>query len=110
MQSFGGENIPSFRKESSDKKNIELWLKDLDDTWQAAEKNAAFGVYFIAAFCIQQAVEKALKTAIIALKHEAPPKVHNLIRLQAELAGKINFSDEQIHFLRRLTAASHETR
>ena len=51
-----------------------------------------------------------MKVAIIALKHEVPPKVHNLIRLQAEIAGKIDLNDEQIHFLRILTSAAHETR
>jgi HEPN domain-containing protein len=91
-------------------RDVDLWLRDLADTVDAAEKNMASGVYFIAAFCIQQAVEKALKAAILALKHEVPPKVHSLVKLYAEVADKVNFDDEQIRFLRVLTSASHETR
>jgi HEPN domain-containing protein len=109
----GGKHIskkPNPSSESQSKKDLELWLRDLNDTLDAAEKNIAVGVYFIAAFCIQQSVEKALKAAIIALKQEAPPKVHNLVRLHAEVADKINLTDEQVRFLRILTTASHETR
>jgi len=57
--------------------------------------------YLYVLFCCQQAVEKALKTVIVMRTGELPPRVHNLLRL-AEAAG-IEFDQEQIHFLTKLS-------
>jgi len=97
-------------KTDSAGESVDLWLRDLDDTMTIAKKNFEIGLYVSAAFYIQMSVEKALKTAIIAFKHEAPLKVHNLVRLYAEIQDLVKLTDVQVSFLRVLTSASHETR
>ena len=58
--------------------------------------------YLYVLFCCQQAVEKALKCAIVRQTGEFPPRDHNLIRL-GEAAG-IELSGEQRRFLGELSA------
>jgi HEPN domain-containing protein len=62
------------------------------------------------AFWLHLTVEKALKTAIVVLKKEVPPKVHNLVELHSKIADEVKLTDEQIRFLRQLTLAVRETR
>jgi len=49
---------------------VDLWLKDSDDSLKVAKDNMALGNYYVAALYTHQVVEKALKAAIIALKPE----------------------------------------
>ena len=58
---------------------------------------------FQPAFYTHLAVEKALKTAIIALCNELPEKTHRLQRLYGRIANEVPLSEEQIAFLEELT-------
>jgi HEPN domain-containing protein len=66
---------PGLRREAR------LWweqgLKDLE----VARRLLEGGDYNYAAFLAHQAVEKALKAAIIEIRGELPPKLHNLVEL-----------------------------
>ena len=48
----------SFSKKSPNKKEVELWLRDLDDTWEAAQKAAAAGIYFVPLFVYIKPLKK----------------------------------------------------
>lgn len=87
-----------------------MWLRDLEDTVKNAKDLRDAGFYDVATLYIQLAVEKALKAAIAALKGKEPPKDHNLARLYFKIADKVNLSDEEVLFLRKLTGAAYGTR
>jgi len=75
------------------------WLRTALDDLEDARVLLRAGRYADAAFHAHQAAEKALKAAIIELKGELPPRIHNLVRL-AEILG---VSDENmLDMLRRL--------
>ena len=63
----------------SDRKYVSLWMEKADHDYQAAiliiEQNPA--ILDIACFHLQQAVEKYLKTFLVA-KHQDFPRTHNL--------------------------------
>ena len=90
--------------------NLGMWLKDLEYTMNKAKKLVELEQYDTAAFYIHLAVEKAMKAAIVALKNDEPPRVHNLVQLHVKIADNVALSDKQIRFLRRLTTAAFETR
>ena len=75
------------------------------DTARAMQKS---GRYLYVLFCCQQAVEKMLKAVIARNTSEAPPRVHQLVRL-AEVAV-LSLSEEQQEFLRDLSAYYIQTR
>ena len=77
--------------------------KSLEYTIDVAKKNFEMGLFVPAAFYTHLAVEKALKTAIIALCNELPEKTHRLQRLYGKIANEIPLTDEQIRFLEELT-------
>ena len=89
---------------------VNLWLKDLDDTLKVASDNFTLGNYHVAAFYTHQAVEKALKAVIIALKHKAPPKTHRLRLLYSEVATEVPLTAEQLRFLGELTPVARRAR
>ena len=62
------------------------WLRAAEDDLVDAEVLLRAGRYAAAAFHAHQAAGKALKAAIIALRGELPPRIHNLVRL-AEVLG-----------------------
>lgn len=75
------------------------WLRAAEDDIEDAKTLLRAGRYAGAAFHAHQAAEKALKAAIIELKRELPPKIHNLIAL----ARRLGVDDEEIlEALRRL--------
>lgn len=82
---------------------IKLWLEDSDDSLKVARDNLASRNYHITAFCTHQAVEKALKAAVIALKHKMPPKIHTLDELYDEVSAEVSLTEEQRDFLVELT-------
>ena len=82
---------------------VELWLEDSDDSLKVARDNLALRNYHIAAFYTHQAVEKALKAAVIAFKREMPPKIHVLDKLYDELSANVSLTEEQKDFLVELT-------
>jgi len=89
---------------------IRLWLKDLDDSLKMLDKIVNCKAYPIVVFWLHLTVEKSLKAAIIVLKKEAPPKVHNLVELHSKIADTVELKEEQIRFLRHLTSAVRDTR
>ena len=89
---------------------VDLWLKDLEDTLKVAKDNFALGNYHVAAFYTHQAVEKALKAAIIALKHKSPLKTHRLRLLYSEVASEVTLTIEQLRFLGELTPVARRAR
>jgi len=82
---------------------VELWLEDSDDSLKVARDNLALRNYHIAAFYTHQAVEKALKAAVIAFKREMPPKIHVWDKLYDELSANVSLTEEQKDFLVELT-------
>ena len=82
---------------------VDLWLRDSDDSLKVAKDNMALGNYHVAALYTHQAVEKALKAAIIALKRRLPPKIHVLDELYDEISDEIPLTEEQRDFLVELT-------
>jgi len=64
---------------------------DLDEALDALER----GRYNWACFAAQQAAEKALKAAYIAIKRRSFPKTHDLVELYEELAEAIGFSNPE---------------
>lgn len=81
----GKSSSPVFLTEKLLRREAMLWwrqgLRDLD----LAERLLDRGDYSYAAFHSHQAVEKALKAAIIHVLRELPPKIHNLIELVESL-------------------------
>jgi HEPN domain-containing protein len=55
--------------------------------------------YEVAVFYCQQALEKLLKGAIIALNHEKPKKTHRLIELYQTIEGQVPLEEELKDFL-----------
>lgn len=77
----------------------EEWLRAAEDDLEDARILLRAGRYAGAAFHAHQAAEKALKAAIVELRRELPPHIHNLVRL-ADILG---IRDEEIlEALRRL--------
>ena len=74
------------------------------------DKVVSCEAYPVVAFWLHLTVEKSLKAAIIVLKKESPPKIHNLVELHSKIANDVKLDDEQIRFLRQLTLAVRETR
>lgn len=89
---------------------MNLWLKDLEYTKNKAIQFIELRHFDTAALYIHMAVEKSLKAAIASFRHVEPPKTHNLKRLYAEVADKIQLTEEQVAFLDELTPAVSKTR
>jgi len=80
----------------------ELWLQYAADDLKSSKVLLSEGVYNIACFHAQQAVEKMLKAFIAA--YERPiPRTHNLIRLhkicEDLLGSKLELDDEKLLLL-----------
>lgn len=80
----------------------ELWLRYAADDLKSAKVLLSEGIYNIACFHAQQAVEKLLK-AFIATFEQQIPRTHNLIRLHKiceDLIGsKFEFESEKLLLL-----------
>ena len=80
----------------------ELWLQYAGDDLRSAKILLAEGVYNIACFHAQQAVEKLLK-AFIAAYSQPIPRTHNLIRLhkicEDLFEDKLEFDNEKLILL-----------
>lgn len=85
------------------REDVQLRLKSLEYTIDVAKRNFEMGLYVPAAFYTHLSVEKALKTAIIALCNELPEKTHRLQRLYGKIANEVPLTEEQIAFLEELT-------
>ncbi|MBM3151298.1 MAG: HEPN domain-containing protein [Chloroflexi bacterium] len=68
-------------------KNVAHWRKGATEAWEAADdlinkdRRILFGLFFV-----HLALEKIIKAHVWRVKEDAPPRIHNLVRL-AELAG-----------------------
>jgi HEPN domain-containing protein len=80
----------------------ELWLQYAADDLKSSKVLLSEGVYNIACFHAQQAVEKLLK-AYIAAYEQPIPRTHNLIRLhkicEDLLGGTLELDDEKLLLL-----------
>lgn len=80
----------------------ELWLQYAYDDLKSAKVLLAEGVYNVACFHAQQAVEKLFK-AFIAAYNQPIPRTHSLIRLhkicEDLLEDKLEFDNEKLIFL-----------
>jgi HEPN domain-containing protein len=73
------------------KELVALWLQLVDTDVGAAERLLP-DLVDPAAFHVQQAIEKALKAAIVLDGHE-PPKIHDLNRLHAAIKGRLRWGE-----------------
>jgi len=103
LRKFTPKNPFPTNEQSRFRDEVTLWLADSDDSLKVARDNLAIENYHIAAFYIHQAVEKALKAAVIALTREMPAKIHVLDKLYTEVSSEIPLTEEQKDFLVELT-------
>ena len=97
------------KKEKTDKVT-RYWIEHSEYDLKTAEAMYKSRRYLYVTFMCQQAIEKILKAIITTISSEAPPKIHNLVRL-AELAGiKMNLDQKQIDLLASLTPFCIEAR
>ena len=76
-----------------------LWWIQANRDFKTAENCHESRDYYAAIFFCQQAVEKALKSAVIHINRDMPPKTHNL----AELGENLNIPRRLKGFLMELT-------
>jgi HEPN domain-containing protein len=86
----------------------EEWQRQSQYDLDTAEAMYDSGRYIYAVFMVHLAVEKALKGLCHERKQEAPPKIHNLLRL-CDLMG-LALEPDREKFFGDLTAAQIETR
>jgi HEPN domain-containing protein len=60
---------------------IQRWVERAQRDWDNAQRNAAVGVYDLAAFLCQQAVEKMLKAAHLAVRQAEAERTHDIAKL-----------------------------
>jgi len=97
------------KKEKSDK-ITKYWIEHSEYDLKTAEAMYKSRRYLYVTFMCQQAIEKIIKAVITTISSEAPPRIHNLVRL-AELAGiKTNLDQEQVELLASLTPFCIEAR
>lgn len=72
------------------------WLKEANYDLSRAKRSLAEGDYALSAFMSQQAVEKAFRALIIALRRISPPRTHDLVRLFEELRELITLPQDII--------------
>jgi HEPN domain-containing protein len=84
------------------------WVEQARYDLDSARAMLDSGRYLYVLFCCQQAVEKMLKALIAERSQELPPRLHHLVRL-AEAAA-VEMSNEQMDFLRELSAYYIQTR
>ncbi len=63
----------------------ELWWTQSKRDFRTARNCHASRDYYAAVFFCHQAVEKALKAAVVELARELPPRTHNLLQLGERL-------------------------
>ncbi len=88
---------------------IEYWIKTSEDDLSSMESNFQTGKYDWALFIGHLALEKILK-AMWVKNNESniPTKTHNLLKISEE--AKLEFQEEDILFLNRVTNFHLETR
>ncbi len=89
-------------------KDIAYWLQLAHLDLESARRSLRGESYLHAIFGCQQALEKLLKALVVETTHQAPPRMHNLIRLAA-LAG-VNLQPSQEVLLNTLSLQYIEMR
>lgn len=84
------------------------WIKQSDYDLNTARDMFKAGRYIYTVYMCHLAIEKALKSLVVAATGEAPPRTHNLIQL-AKL-GSANLNTEQKQFIAEINTASITTR
>ncbi len=88
------------------KKEIQNWLEQAEDDFDAVTFNFNGGKFYIAAFLCHQAIEKALKALFLSEKKGEVPQSHSLIYFATNTSIPNNFYS----FLRELTPKFVDTR
>ena len=76
-------------------KAIEHWLKISQDDFDTAKKLFSLKKYNHSLFFLHLALEKILKGAYLARKEEAPPLIHDLVRLAEKAEVEISETEKQ---------------
>ena len=88
--------------------DIQYWLQLARLDLESARRSLRGESYLHCIFGCQQALDKALKALVVKSTGHAPPRTHNLIRLQ-DMAG-VSLSLSQQQFLSKLSVEYIETR
>lgn len=88
--------------------DIDYWMQLAHLDLESARRSLLGESYLHCIFGCQQALEKLLKGIVVATTNQAPPRMHNLIRLSA-LAG-IALQPEHENLLSRLSLEYIEMR
>jgi HEPN domain-containing protein len=72
------------------------WFKEANYDLARARRSLDEGDYALSVFMSQQAIEKALKAVIIAIKRMSPPKTHDLVRLYNEVSDVMPLPQEVV--------------
>lgn len=78
---------------------VEDWFYEACVDLEEALEALKGGRHNWACFAAQQAAEKALKSAYMAIKRKRFPKTHDLLELYSELSGEIKVSAEKLGLL-----------
>ena len=89
------------RLEYSVNEDIAYWLQLAHLDLESARKSLQGESYLHCIFGCQQALEKLLKAFVVEATRQAPPRMHNLVRLSA-LAG-VNLQPQQENLLSKLS-------
>jgi len=68
---------------------IGAWRRQAESDLRNARRNAEIGAYDVCVLLCQQAAEKMLKAAYMAVKGEEAPFTHSLAMLQRELGASV---------------------
>jgi len=72
------------------------WIKEANYDLVRARRSLSEGDYALSVFMSQQAIEKAFKALVIALKRRSPPRTHDLVTLFQEIHELITLPTEVI--------------
>ncbi|MGC8608137.1 MAG: HEPN domain-containing protein [Vulcanisaeta sp.] len=72
------------------------WFKEANYDLARARRSLDEGDYALSVFMSQQAIEKALKAVIIAIKRMSLPKTHDLVRLYNEVSDVMPLPQEAV--------------
>lgn len=69
------------------------WLAEAEADLKRAKRALRDGDYALSTFMSQQACERVLKAAFIALAREVPPRAHDLTVLYSRLSGRLELPE-----------------
>ncbi len=72
------------------------WIKEANYDLVRARRSLSEGDYALSVFMSQQAIKKAFKALVIALKRRSPPRTHDLVTLFQEIHELITLPTEVI--------------